>query len=107
MIIPYIVVVTETRVRPSSVSLQGFYVWDLRSEASDLGMECPLLREVRTDMWRKLWSRNVPGTLSFIQKPKEALPVEEFMLKTGLLPPLQVVDPVATGSTQEQDNNAD
>jgi hypothetical protein len=59
-------------------------------------------------MWRNLWSRRAPGTLSFnqlIQGPKAVLLVAEFMLKTGLLSQFQAVDPVATGSTQEQDNS--
>jgi hypothetical protein len=71
-------------------------------------MKCPLLGELRTDMWRNLWRSRVPGTLSFnqlIQEPKAALPVAEFMLKTGLLSQFQGVDPVTTGSMQEQDNN--
>jgi ribonuclease HI len=71
-------------------------------------MECPFLLELRADMWRNLWSRRVPGSLSFnqlIQEPKATLSVAGFMLKTGLLSQFQVVDPVATGSTQEQDNN--
>jgi hypothetical protein len=63
------------------------------------------LGELRTGMWRDLCRRRVPGTLSFnqlLQEPKAALPVAEFMLKTGLLSQFQVVDPVATGSTQEK-----
>jgi hypothetical protein len=70
-------------------------------------MECPLLGELRTDMWRDLWRRRVSGTLSFnqlLQEPKAALSVVEFILKTGLLSQFQVVDPVATGSTQENSN---
>jgi hypothetical protein len=64
-------------------------------------MECPLLGELRTDMWRDLCRRRVPGTLSsnqLLQEPKTALLVAEFTLKTGLLSQFQVVDPVATGS---------
>jgi type III secretory pathway component EscV len=52
-------------------------------------MECPLLDELRTDMWRDLCRGRVPGTLLFnqlLQEPKAALLVAEFMLKTGLLP---------------------
>jgi hypothetical protein len=30
-------------------------------------MGCPLLGELRKDMWRDLWRRRVLGTLSFIQ----------------------------------------
>jgi hypothetical protein len=73
-------------------------------------MECPLLAELCTDMWRDLCQRRVPGTLSFnqlLQEPKAALPVAEFMLKTGLLSQFQVVDPVATGSTQEESNEVE
>jgi hypothetical protein len=73
-------------------------------------MECPLLGELRTGMWRDLWRRRVPGTLSFnqlLQEPKAALPVTEFMFKTGLLSQFQVVDPVATGSTQEKSNEVE
>jgi hypothetical protein len=51
-------------------------------------MECPLLGELRTDMWRDPYHRRVSGTLLFnqlLQKPKVALLVAKFMLKTGLL----------------------
>jgi hypothetical protein len=71
-------------------------------------MECPPLGQVRTDMWRDLWRRRVPGTLLFnqlLQELKAALPVAEFMLKTGLLSQIQVVDPVATVLTQEKSND--
>jgi hypothetical protein len=50
-------------------------------------------------------AEKVLGTLLFnqlLQEPKAALPVAEFMLKTGLLSQFQVVDPVATGLTQEK-----
>jgi hypothetical protein len=73
-------------------------------------MKCPLLGELCTGMWRDLWRRRVPGTLSFnqlLQGPKAALPVAEFMLKTGLLSQFQVVDPVATGSMQEKSNKVE
>jgi hypothetical protein len=71
-------------------------------------MEYPLLEQLRTDIWRDLWRRRIPGTLLFnqlLQEPKAALPVADFILKTGLLSQFQVVDPVATGSTQEDYNN--
>jgi hypothetical protein len=58
-------------------------------------------------MWRDLWWRRVPGTLSFnqlLQELKAALSVAEFMFKTGLLSQFHVVDPVATGLTQENSN---
>jgi hypothetical protein len=70
-------------------------------------IECPLLGELRTGMWRDLWRRRVSGTLSFnqlLQEPKAALLVAEFILKTVLLSQFQVVDPVAMGSTQEYSN---
>jgi hypothetical protein len=71
-------------------------------------MECPLLGELRTDMWRDLCRRRVSGTLSFnqlLQEPKAALPVAKFMLKTGLLSQFEVVDSLATDLTQEQSND--
>jgi hypothetical protein len=61
-------------------------------------------------MWRDLCRRRVPGTLSLnqlLQKPKAALLVAEFMLQTGLLSQFQVVDLVATGSTQEKSNEVE
>jgi hypothetical protein len=73
-----------------------------------LVMECPLLGKLLTDMWRDLCQRRVPGTLSFnqlLQEPKAALLVAEFMLKTDLLSQFQVVEPVATGLTQEKSND--
>jgi hypothetical protein len=71
-------------------------------------MECPLLGELRTDMWRDLCRKKVSGIRSFNQPLKElkaALSVAEFMLKTGLLSQFQLVDPVATDSTQEKSND--
>jgi hypothetical protein len=58
-------------------------------------------------MWRDLWWRRVSKTLSFnqlLQKPKTALLIIKFILKIGLLPQFQGVDPVATGLIQDNSN---
>jgi hypothetical protein len=73
-------------------------------------MECPLLGELRMDMWRDLCYRKVSGILLFnqlLQKPKTTLLVIKFIFKTSLLSQFQVVDPVTTSLIQEKFNKVE
>lgn len=66
-------------------------------------MECPLLSELRTNMWRKLRNR-VSRAIDFndlLVEPKAAPALADFMIQTGLLGQFQAVDSEGTGVTKE------
>lgn len=65
--------------------------------------ECPLLSELRADMWRTLRNR-VSRAIDFndlLTEPKAAPALADFMIQTGLLGQFQAVDSEATGVTKE------
>ena len=62
-------------------------------------MECPLLSELKANMWRKLRNR-VSSVIDFndlLVEPKAAPALADLMIQTGLFEQFQMVNSEATG----------